>query len=263
MENIDLVKTIKEIEDYLIPFLKLDADERSLYYHLFRYTRLINKEETIFKISVAPKSVGLSKHMARSRLRIMDKKGCIKIVEIRKDGLKIKVFLPDEIEDCVVEREIEIKPVDIEAINFYSDSKYRATILKRENEECFYCLKKITSENYVLDHLTSQMNGGDNSYRNIVAVCHECNSKKAGKNGDEFVRSLYRDGILSQKDLDAKEKLEIVIGAAPRRFQNFAGGFPRRLRRRNAFGLSLEYCTKRELNDFLEARRWDARSASH
>src|SRR3989338_6895481 len=189
MENIDLVKTIKEIEDYLIPFLKLDADERSLYYHLFRYTRLINKEETIFKISVAPKSVGLSKHMARSRLRIMDKKGCIKIL------------LPDEIEDCVVEREIEIKPVDIEAINFYSDSKYRATILKRENEECFYCLKKITSENYVLDHLTSQMNGGDNSYRNIVAVCHECNSKKAGKNRDEFVRSLYRDGILSKKDL--------------------------------------------------------------
>ena len=34
---------------------------------------------------------------------------------------------------------------------------------------------------------------------NIVAVCHECNSKKAGKNGDDFVRSLYRDGILSEK----------------------------------------------------------------
>jgi len=204
MENIDLIKTIKEIEDYLIPFLKLDADERSLYYHLFRNTRLINKEETIFKISIAPKNIGLSKHMARSRLRIMDKKGCIKIVEIRKDGLKIKVLLPDEIKDCVIEREIEIKPVDIETINFYSDPKYRATILKRENGECFYCLKKITSENYVLDHLTSQMNGGDSSYRNIVAVCYECNSKKVGKNGDDFVRSLYRDGILSQKDLEKR-----------------------------------------------------------
>jgi len=204
MENIDLVKTVKEIEDYLIPFLKLDADERSLYYHLFRNTRLVNKEETIFKISTAPESIGLSKHMARSRLRIMDKKGCIKIVEMRKDGLKIKVLLPSEISGCVVEREVEIKPIDIETINFYSDPKYRAAILKRENGECFYCLKKITIENYVLDHLVSQVNGGDNSYRNIVAVCHECNSKKAGKNGDDFVRSLYRDGILSQKDLEKR-----------------------------------------------------------
>jgi len=43
----------------------------------------------------------------------------------------------------------------------------------------------------------------------------------------------------------AKEKLEIVIGAAPPHFQIFAGGFPRRLRRRNAFELSLGYSTRR------------------
>ncbi len=55
----------------------------------------------------------------------------------------------------------------------------------------------------------------------------------------------------------AKEKLEIVIGAAhfgsaqhrPPPFRppagGFAGGFPRRLRRRNAFGLIQEYCTTR------------------
>ena len=166
MENIDLVKTIKEIEDYLIPFLKLDADERSLYYHLFRYTRLINKEETIFKISVAPKSVGLSKHMARSRLRIMDKKGCIKIVEIRKDGLKIKVLLPDEIEDCVVEREIEIKPVDIEAINFYSDSKYntspQAFLSKHFSGNFSYILGTDYSErpDFVFNMLNAYQNMG-------------------------------------------------------------------------------------------------------
>jgi len=37
--------------------------------------------------------------------------------------------------------------------------------------------------------------------------------------------------------------LAVFIGAAPPHFQNFAGGFPRRLRRRNAFGLSLKYST--------------------
>jgi len=41
----------------------------------------------------------------------------------------------------------------------------------------------------------------------------------------------------------AKEKLEIVSGAAPPPFGIFAGGFPRRRRRRNAFGLIQEYCT--------------------
>ncbi|MDE2096059.1 MAG: HNH endonuclease [Patescibacteria group bacterium] len=204
MDNLDLARTIEEIEDYLIPFLKLNPYERSLYYHLFRQSRLINKEEIIFVISSAPTTVGLTDFSARKQLRTMDKKGCIKIVEVRRDGLKIKVFLPAEIEGCVVERETEVKPIDIESINFYSDQKYRATILKRENSECFYCLKKINAENYVLDHLTSQMNGGDNSYRNIVAVCHECNSKKAGKNGDDFVRTLYRDGILSEKDLEKR-----------------------------------------------------------
>jgi len=41
-----------------------------------------------------------------------------------------------------------------------------------------------------------------------------------------------------------KEKLEIVIGAAPPPFRIFAGGFPRRRRRRNAFELIQEYSTK-------------------
>jgi len=41
----------------------------------------------------------------------------------------------------------------------------------------------------------------------------------------------------------AKEKLEIVSGAAPPPFRIFAGGLSRRRRRRNVFGLIQEYCT--------------------
>ncbi|OHA26731.1 MAG: hypothetical protein A3C06_00265 [Candidatus Taylorbacteria bacterium RIFCSPHIGHO2_02_FULL_46_13] len=40
----------------------------------------------------------------------------------------------------------------------------------------------------------------------------------------------------------AKEKFEIVSGAAPPPFRIFAGGLPRRRRLRNAFGLIQEYC---------------------
>jgi len=42
----------------------------------------------------------------------------------------------------------------------------------------------------------------------------------------------------------AKEKLEIVIGAAPPSFRIFAGGG---FFRQNAFGLIQEYCTSKEL----------------
>jgi len=47
----------------------------------------------------------------------------------------------------------------------------------------------------------------------------------------------------------AKEKLEIVSGAAPPPFRIFAGGLPRRRRRRNAFELFLEYSTNRNLQE--------------
>jgi len=49
--------------------------------------------------------------------------------------------------------------------------------------------------------------------------------------------------IKFKKEFAAKEKLEIVIGAAEPRFAWLA---PRRLRRRNAFELFLEYCTTKK-----------------
>ena len=204
MDNQDLIKIYKDIEDYLIPFLKLDPYERSLYYFLLRQTRLIDKSETIFVITTAHKNVGITDFTARDRLRKMDKKGCIQIMEVRRDGLKISVFLPSEIDECVAEKIPEIQKVDIEDIDFYNEQRYRESILKRENGECFYCLRKITKENYVLDHLTSQVNGGNNSYKNIVASCHECNSVKSGKNGEDYARDLYRKGALSQKELEQR-----------------------------------------------------------
>lgn len=58
---------------------------------------------------------------------------------------------------------------------------------------------------------------------------------------------LYNTFVFASRTLElnaAKEKLEIVSGAAPPPFRIFAGGIPRRLRWRNAFELSLEYSTK-------------------
>ncbi len=40
----DFASTLKSCEDFLFPALKMTVRERSLYYHLFRHTRLVGKE---------------------------------------------------------------------------------------------------------------------------------------------------------------------------------------------------------------------------
>src|SRR3989344_3286741 len=64
-----------------------------------------------------------------------------------------------------------------------------------------------------------------------------------------FIKILYPLSIrFANFELNAaKEKLKIVSGAAPPPFRIFAGGLPRRRRRRNAFGLIQEYCIRTSL----------------
>ena len=53
--------------------------------------------------------------------------------------------------------------------------------------------------------------------------------------------------------------LAVFIGAAPPHFQNFAGGFARRRRRRNAVGLIQEYSTSKEFASDLGSPRFARR----
>jgi len=46
--------------------------------------------------------------------------------------------------------------------------------------------------------------GGNNSYRNLVSVCGECNGQKGVQQADDFLRWLYREGCLSQRDLKGR-----------------------------------------------------------
>jgi CRISPR/Cas system Type II protein with McrA/HNH and RuvC-like nuclease domain len=74
--------------------------------------------------------------------------------------------------------------------------------MKREGGRCFYSLKEVTEKNCVLDHVVPQAEGGDNSYRNIVIATHEVNAMKQGKPADDFIRQLFRKGVLSAAELD-------------------------------------------------------------
>lgn len=165
---------LKDIEDRLMAALKLDPYERSLYYHLARHTRAEGKESALFSVAGLAGRLSMSDYAVRDRIRSMHQKGCIQIEQRSKDGHQIRVLLPDEIEG-LPSSEVREEPVDIEAIDFYSNRRWADALLKREGSRCFYCLRELRS-NWVLDHVVPAVNGGTNSYRNIVACCHECNA---------------------------------------------------------------------------------------
>lgn len=185
-----------------MPYLHLDVYEKSLYYHLFRQTRLIGKTDTLFKITSSKTNVGLTESTARERLRQLRDKGCIEIVDTRRDGILVSVRTPREIEGCVVTKSTKAEEIDIDALDFYKDISLRPLILNRENSLCFYCLKRLTLDDFAIDHLIPQVEGGDNTYRNVVAACHECNSAKRDASPDDYLRSLYRHGVLSSEELE-------------------------------------------------------------
>ena len=93
-------------------------------------------------------------------------------------------------------------------MDFFNDEANSRLILKRENWHCFYCLCQLSESNYVIEHVQSRPDG-DRSYKNVVAACRQCNNKKGPKSADDFLRLVYREGIVSQDELgEGLQKLE-------------------------------------------------------
>jgi len=131
MNDMDSDKLIKEIEDYLVPRLKLDLGEARLYYHLFRRSRLIGKDDVLVSVTQLAEVLNCSKNAVKPRLRSLQDKGVINVTNTGWAGTRIKVFLPSEIPGTVPE-ETAPEIQDIEAIDFYRDPGYRPAIFERE-----------------------------------------------------------------------------------------------------------------------------------
>ena len=200
-----------EIEDRLFQVLELDVWERCVYYHLLRQSQG-GTTTAVLALARAGRATGMSEDKIRRTIRSMAVKGCVKIDERGKSGHIVRLLLPNEI-DRVRESETLGQPVDIETLDFYTDRRYAVLILKRDNNACFYCGRAVDVDTSVLDHVIAVVHGGNNSHRNVVASCHECNSSKQADPADEFMRRLYRKGVLSQSDLAASlERLAKLQG---------------------------------------------------
>jgi hypothetical protein len=179
----ELEQVLKDFQDYLAP--RLDTYEQAIYLYLFRHTRLIGIEETVvgFKSArrrmacgIGEKGKPMSENTAYEKLQSLQKKGCIVILDTNRDGRRIQLKLPSEIPGVIVASAAPDVP-DIETEDFFEVEANRSRILAREGRLCFYCLRQLNDENYVVEHVASRP-VGDNGYRNVVAACRHCNNRK-------------------------------------------------------------------------------------
>jgi len=214
---LDVGAFLIEFIDHLAP--KLDTYEQAIYLYLIRHSRLVGKEEVTvgFKSArrrmacgIGEKGKPMSEGTAYLKLQSLANKGCVKLLDTERKGRRLSVRLPGEIPGVVriPSPEAVVLP---ECLDFFNDPTNRTLILEREGYQCFYCLRRIGSENHVIEHVVSRPSG-DDSYRNVVAACRECNNRKGPTAVEDFIRGLYRDSVLSQDELkDRLGKLSMLL----------------------------------------------------
>ena len=212
----DVKKIIEDFQDYLAP--PLDTYEQFIYLYILRHSLLQGQDEIVigFKsarrrmaFGVGEKGKPMAEHTSYEKLRSLANKGCLKILDKERDGTRIHLLLPSEMAGLIREKEA-IAELSLDEMDFFEVPENRLRILQREDHACFYCLRKLTKSNYVIEHVTSRPEG-NNSYRNVVAGCRECNDRKGNTSAEDFLRDLYRRGHINTKELEHRlSRLELL-----------------------------------------------------
>ena len=205
----------KQMEDSLVPRLRLSVLERSIYSHLLRHSRLEGKLRLRFSILWLARAIRLSGGPTREAVRRLVALGVLRLVHRSKAGHLVEVRLPQEVRAArhVQSSNTACLPqqacppwgaTKLEQADFLQTSALRESIHSRERGLCFYCLRRLTPSRKCLDHVVPRVNLGPNSYRNLVSCCVECNSHKGERPAGDFLRWLYREGRLTAVELTAR-----------------------------------------------------------
>jgi len=202
----ELREFFQQYQDFLAP--KLDTYEQAIYLYVFRMSRFVGQDEVVIGFKSARTRIAcgigtagtpMSERTAYEKLESLRKKRCITVLQTEHKGRRIRLHLPKEIEAVVVAESAAPTMMDIEEMDFFNDPLDRLAILKRENYRCFYTIKQIDENSFVVDHVVSRPNG-NNGYRNVVAASREANNRKGSMPAEDFIRRLYRDGYLSEQE---------------------------------------------------------------
>lgn len=204
----DLRQVICEIQDYLAP--QLDGWEQMLYHYLFRHTHLEGSDTIVVPARSIGSKIGkgrsdaseLARNNVPRKLRTLEEKGAIKILDKTRLGTVVRVFLPSQIEG-LISKPSELASVDLTLIDFFSIEENRVKIFNRDSRKCCYCLKNLEQRDFTLDHIVPQTDGGNHSYKNLVTACFECNSKKHSQVAEDFLRVNYRAKLINVDEFNA------------------------------------------------------------
>jgi len=206
---VELKEFVEEFQDHLAP--RLDTYEQAIYLYVFRHSRLLGLDEVTIGFKSARRKIALgtgiagnsmSENSAYIKLRSLELKGCLKLLGTERGGTRIKLFLPSEIPGLtpLVASSERVGP---EEMDFFEVAENRLLIFQREGNQCFYCLRKLTETNRLIEHVDSRPRGG-NGYTNVVAACTTCNNRKGYVQADDYLRLLYRQGYLSDSELEGR-----------------------------------------------------------
>lgn len=215
-QKLNAVHVWKQMEDLLVPRLRLSMFERAVYSHLLRHSWLEGKPKLRFSILWLARGACVSGGMARQAVRSLVAKGALRLAERSKAGHVVQVRLPEEIRSvrggkiaaCADDRVSKVGRLpsegDLEKADFLESRALREAIHRREDGRCFYCLHRLTPAARCLDHVVARVRGGRNGYRNLVSACAECNSQKGERRAEDFLRWLWRERRLSGGELKGR-----------------------------------------------------------
>lgn len=96
-KKINAVRVWKQMEDLVVPRLRLPVIDRVVYSHLLRHSLLEGRLELRFSIQWLARGACLSTASARKAVRSLVAKGVLRLDERSKAGHFVKVHLPEEI----------------------------------------------------------------------------------------------------------------------------------------------------------------------
>lgn len=206
-----------QIEDRLIPALRLSTHERAIYYHLFRRTHLRGEREIRVSRHTLGQATGLNVSTARHYLGVLAAKQCVRFLDRGVRGCLLRVRLPDEIFAELRRRggELLAAPVERDAKGHFRPwprrhdhrrEALRGQIFRRDRGRCFYCRRRLPGE-WTLDHLVPTIRGGRVADpANLAACCAVCNAEKGTSTAADFLRALRARGVLSRAQLRSRQK---------------------------------------------------------
>jgi hypothetical protein len=159
---VDAKTIIEQFQDYLAP--KLDTYEQALCLYILRHSRLQGKAEVTigFKsarrkmaFGIGEKGKPMSEGTCYEKLHSLESKGCLHVLGSVRDGTRIHLILPSEIEGIIPVR-YTVPSLSVDEMDFFNVQENRPFILRRENNKCFYCLRALDSSNYVIEHVISR-----------------------------------------------------------------------------------------------------------